>query len=394
MPLFSYQALDSKGKKRTGLIDAHNELDARKKLREQGIMVTKLQQKVAAAGKENLRGEQLMTFTMQLSQLVSAGMPVYESLNALEEQYRGATFHRVLLSLCDQIKAGKPLSEAMANYPASFDRLYCSMINAGESAGALEIVLEKLSELLEKKMKLKNEITTAMIYPAILSGFSLLVISLLLGFVIPSIEGIFADRELPTFTAFVIGASHFFREYWWLYVPLLVGSVGWFIWKMRTPQGKLWLERFLMKIPLVKTLMVQAAVARFCRTMGTLQKGGLTVIDSLRIAREVMGNATLEDEVKRAEAKIVEGSSLSAEFAQSKWIPHLVTRMLAVGEESGASVQMLNKIASMYENDLEKTLAQLMALAQPIIMIVMGVIIGTVLLAILLPLTDMSSFAL
>lgn len=394
MPLYNYQALDKKGKKRKGLIDAHGEKDAKRKLREQDFMVTFLQKKKGAVAKENLKGEKLVTFTMQLSLLVGAGVPIYQSLVALEEQYRDEPFDRVILSLCEKIKAGTPLSEAMAEFPDTFDRLYCSLITAGESAGAIDVVLEKLSELLAKKDKLKKDIMTAMIYPSVLAGFALIVIVMLLGFVIPSIEGIFADRKLNVFTELIINISHFCRNWWWIYSPVMIGIIVWFVFKIRTPAGKILLERYLLKLPLIRRMLIQAAVARFCRTMGTLLKGGLTIIDSLRISREVMHNVTLEEEIRRAEARIVEGSSLSAELSKSRLIPRMVSRMLSVGEESGTSVIMMNKIADMYEMNLEKTLDRIMALSQPVILIVMGTIIGAVLLAILLPMTDMSSFAM
>lgn len=355
-------------------------------------MVTAIQEKSGSVSKENLKGEQLATFTLQLSQLVGAGVPIYESLVALEEQYRNEPFDRIILAICEKIKAGMPLSQAMNEFPNTFDRLYCSMITAGESSGALEVVLERLSELLIKQDKLKKSIMTAMIYPSILGGFALVVIAMLLGFVIPSIEGIFADRKLNTFTQAIIALSHFFTTWWWVYIPTFLALVLWLVFKLRTQSGKLWLERNLLKLPLIRSVLIQAAVARFCRTMGTLQKGGLTIIDSLRIAREVMQNVTLEEEIRRAEGRIVEGSSLSKEMAKSRYIPHMVSKMLAVGEESGTTLIMLNKIADMYEQNLEKTLDRVMALAQPIILIVMGTIIGSVLVAILLPLTDMSSF--
>lgn len=391
MPLYQYQVID-KGKKRKGLIDAHSEREAKAILREKGLMVTVIQEKISTVSKENLKGEKLVNFTVQLSQLVGAGVPVYESLIALEEQYRDEPFDRIILSLCEKIKAGTPLSEAMAEFPDTFDRLYCSMITAGESAGALDIVLEKLSDLLTKQEKLKKDIMTAMLYPSILGGFSLMVIAMLVGFVIPSIEGIFEGRKLNGFTEFVIGFSHFTRNWWWVYVPVISGGIGWLVYKIRTPSGKVTFEKILLRIPLIRTMVIQAAVARFCRTMGTLQKGGLTIIDSLRIAREVMRNRTLEEEIRRAEARIIEGSSLSKEIGKSRWIPRMVAKMLAVGEESGTTIMMMNKIADMYEQNLENTLQRIMTLAQPIILIFMGCIIGSVLISILLPLTDMSSF--
>jgi general secretion pathway protein F len=394
MPLYQYQALDKYGKKRAGLIEAQSERDGKDKLRDQSLMVTRISVKTGGTKRENLRGESLMTFTMQLSQLLNAGIPLYQSLVALEEQYRNEPFHRILLSLCEQIRTGTPLSQAMAGYPLSFNKLYCSMIAAGESAGALNIVLERLTHLLSKQMKLKRQITTALIYPCILASFSVLIIIMLLGFVVPSIEGIFEGRKLNTFTKLVIDTSHFFRNYWWAYIPMTAAFFGFMIYQARAPKWRIWRERNFLKIPLVRTLMIQAAVARFCRTMGTMLQGGLPIIDSLHISRDVMRNVVLEDEVKRAESKIIEGSSLSHELMNSKWFPIMVSRMLAVGEESGTTTLMLNKIADMYEDELEKTLDQLMALAQPIILVFMGTIIGTVLMAILLPLTDVSSLSM
>lgn len=394
MPLYYYEAIDSVGKKRSGLIEAQSEREAKEKLRSQGAMIKKISQRTSISRKQNLKGDTLLVFTVQLSQLLNAGIPLYESLIALEEQYRGESCHRVVLSLCEQIKAGQSLSQAMSNFTDSFDKLYRAMVAAGESVGALDIVLEKLSQLLQKQNKLRKQIITAMIYPAILASFSLLIILMLLGFVVPSIEGIFADRQLNGFTEFVLGLSRAFRNFWWIFLPLIIVIGIYITYFFRSVKGKIWLESNMIKVPLIRTLIIQTCIARFCRTMGTLLQGGLPMIDSLRISREVMHNVVLEDEIKRAEMKIVEGSSLSAELIRSRHIPHLVARMLAVGEESGNAIVMFNKIADMYESEIEKSLDRVMALAQPVILIVMGTVIGVVLLAILLPLTDVSSFTM
>ncbi len=393
MPIYQYEALNLKGKKLKGHLEAHSEREAKDVLINQSLMLTRITLKSKTTSKQQLKGENLVTFTVQLSQLVSAGVPLYESLVAIEEQYRQEPYHHIILFLCEQIKAGNSLSTAMGEYPESFDRLYRAMILAGESSGAQDIILDKLSHLLRKQIKLKKQIITAMIYPGILGTFSFLIILLLLGFVVPSIEGIFADRQLNGFTEFVMNVSHFFRDYWWLYIPVIAAAVSYLFMKIRSPEGKLMLEKNLIRLPLLRTLIIQTALARFCRTMGTLQQGGLTMIDSLQIARGVMRNVVLEEEVRQAEIKIIEGSSLSAEFTKSSLIPLLVSRMLSVGEESGTTLVMMNKIADMYEEEIEKTLDRLMALAQPAILIVMGTIIGFVLLAIMLPLTDVSSFS-
>ncbi len=393
MPVYHYQVLDSHGHKHSGILEAYSEKEAKERLRVQGLMVSKLMVRTNSKSKERLKGEALMGFTLQLSQLVSAGVPLYESLMSIEELYRKEPSHRIIVSICEQIKAGKTFSEALSAYPSSFDKLYCAMVAAGEAVGALDLVLEKLSYFLSRQIKLNGEIVTAMIYPSILGCFALVVISLLLGFVVPSIEGIFADRELNGFTSFVLATSHFVRNWWWIYLPLGLGFAAFAFVKLRSPQGHLWMQRTLLKMPLIKNVVIQSALARFCRTMGTLQLGGMTIIDSLRIARGVMKNVVLEEEIQAAEGKIIEGSSLSKQLSRSAYIPHMVTRMIAVGEDSGSSAEMFNRIADIYEDNVEKTLARTVALVQPVILVVMGGVIGMVMIAILLPLTDIASFA-
>lgn len=394
MPLYQYQYVDSSGKRRSGSIEAQGDREAKDKLREQGFLITGLQAKTKISKKQNLKGDDLLAFTVQLSQLINAGVPLYESLTAIEEQSRSDPYHRVILGLCEQIRSGTPLSASMNNFPESFDKLYSGMVAAGEAVGTMGPVLEKLSHFLARSMKLKKQIATAMIYPCILGSFSLLIIGVLLGFVVPSLEGIFADRKLNAFTNSVLVFSHLFREYWWLYFPIIIGAVAWAVWKLKSASGRLWIEKTLLKVPLLKTLVIQTAVARFCRTMGTLLQGGLSMIESLRISRNIMRNVVLEKEIQVAEGKIIEGHSLSQELKRSAYFPPLIARMLAVGEESGTTVVMLNRIADMYEGEIEKTLDRVMAMAQPVILIVMGLVIGAVLLAILLPLTDVSSFSI
>lgn len=394
MALYQYQALSSEGKKRSGVIEAQSEKDAKDKLRDQGLMVAKIAPKQNVSRRQNLTGENLQAFTVQLAQLVSAGIPLYESLVAIEEQSRGEAYDRILLSICEQIKGGTSLSEAMSTYPASFNRLYCSMVKAGESVGSLGNVLGKLSIFLTKQNALQRQITTAMIYPAVLATFSFVVILALLLFVIPSIEGLFEGRALNGFTSFVIGASHFLQNWWWMIFPVLLGGIASLVYFFRSPKGKQWIETRFIKLPLIGTLMIQASTARFCRTLGTLQQGGMTMIDALRIARQVMGNAVLEKEIQEAEARIIEGSSLSAELQKSRWFPPLMVRMIKVGEDTGNSEVMLSKVAEMYEAELEKTLDRSLALLQPVILIFIGVVIGSILLAVLLPLTDVSSLGM
>lgn len=393
MPLYRYQAFDASGNKRSGLMEALSEGEAKERLRSQGLMITSVTERKGVSSKENLKGEDLVAFTLQVAQLLEAGVPLYQTILALEEQYRGSPAHRIVMSLGNQIKAGTPLSEAMKTYPDSFNKLYRAMVSAGEAVGSLGPVMERLGYLLEKQAGLKGQIVTALIYPAILAVFCLLVIGMLLGFVIPSIEGIFQGRDLNAFTATVLTISRFARAYWWLYIPLLAGGIGYTGYWIRTAAGKIWLQKTLLKLPLFRTLTIQAATARFCRTMGTLQEGGLPMIDSLRIAKDTMGNVVMEEEISKAEEKIISGSSLAKELSRSELIPTMASRMITVGEEAGTSVVMMNRVADMYEGELEKTLTRLMSFAQPVILIVMGGVIGTVMIAILLPMSDVASMS-
>lgn len=392
MPVFHYQSVDDKGKKRKGFIEASSLGDAKQKLREQGILVINLSSSVSLKKKQNLNSSQLLAFTSLLSQLVGSGIPIYESLVAVEEQVRNEPYHRICLSLAEQVKSGSTLSNAMASFPESFNKLYTSMIGAGEAAGALDTVIERLNQFLTKQEKLKKQITNALIYPAILAGFAFIVIILLMGFVVPSIEGIFEGRQLNNYTEFVLSVSRFLRGYWWAIIPICSGLIFWALYYLKKPQGKATLEKVMMRTPFIRDLLIQAALVRFARTMSTLQEGGLPLVEALALSKHVMQNAALEADVARAEKKILEGGSLSTELKRSRLFPLMVTRMMAVGEETGHLSQMLSKTADMYENHLEKTIERVMSLIQPLILIIMGAIIGLVLLAILLPMTDISSF--
>lgn len=393
MPTYRYQAIDSKGARRTGTIEGFSANEAKDRLRSQDLMVTQISERKGVASRENLRGEELVSFTLQLSQLLNAGLPLYESLTAMEHQYRGQSAHRIVMSLGNQIKAGTPISVAMGTFPHSFDRLYCAMVAAGEAVGSLGNVLERLGELLTKQMELRSQIVTAMIYPSILACFCLLIISMLLGFVVPSMEGIFQGRELNAFTTTIIDLSHFARGYWMYYFPITIGLIVFIIVRMRSEKGKLWRQRTFIRLPYFRNLVIQALTARFCRTMSTLQEGGLPMIESLRIARNTVGNVVIEKVITNAEEAICAGSTLAKELVKSDLIPSMASRMLLVGEEAGTSVKMLNRIASMYEGELEQTLERLLSFAQPVILMAMGAIIGTVMIAILLPVANVASLA-
>ena len=391
MALYCYDAIDAKGKNKSGSFEAASEKEVRERLREQKLLATSVRAKKKKRSQTLLKGQNLLNVTIQLAQLLTAGLPLYESLVALEAQYREEEWNSVLRDLAERVKAGDALSSAMARHPRSFDTLYTAMIAAGETTGSLGAIFERLAKLLDRQLKLKKQIVTAMIYPALLGGFAFLVLILLLTFVVPSMEELFEGRSLNGFTGAVLAVSHLLQRYWPALILAGAGAGAVASWHLKTDRGRLQAHRLWMRLPLLRAALVRTAIARFTRTMGTLQEGGVPMVEALHIARRVMRNPSLEKVVDDAETKMIEGSSLSAELGKSPLIPPLVTRMLSVGEETGGIASMFHKIADLYEEEVEKTLTRLTALAQPVILLVMGGIVGIVMLAVLLPLTDITS---
>ena len=392
MPVYRYKTLTAEGKNSSGVIDAESGRDARDKLRSQGLMVIDVYAQGMDTAGATLKGAILVNFTVQLEQMLDANIPLYESMRALEEQYRHETCHWIILSLCDQIKTGVPLSEAMGAFPECFDSLYRGMIASGEAVGALASVLKKLADLLTRRMKLQKQLITALIYPAIVLSFSFVAIFILLTFAVPAMEAVFDGRDVNTFTGVILAVSHNVNTFWPLYLFVIAASIVAIIAGIRSSRGREIIDAITLKMPLMRTLVVQSVVAKFTRTLATTLQGGMTMIDSLRIARGVIKNHILEEDIATAEAKIIEGSSLSEELKKYRWMPTLVPRMLAVGEESGSAAIMLDKIADIYESDQEKMLTRIIAIVTPALLVVTGCIVGAVMLAVLLPLTDASSF--
>ena len=383
MPLYSYRYLNASGRRLRGVIDAFSLAEAKEKLRSQGVLVIHLTSESRSRRKQALRGQALVTFTTQLAQLLKAGMPIFESLSALEEQMRDDRSHRIIASLCESIRSGTSLSDALRSHPTSFDPLYCAMVAAGEASGALDTVLDRLAKLLTRQLRTRKQLVTALIYPGVIATFCTLVIFLLLTFAVPSIESLFEGRTLSPFTAAVLSTSHLLSRGWPIYLPLLLIG-GYFL--RRHAQA------LAFRLPLFRTLIIQTSLARFCRTLATLQQGGLSMIDSLQLARQVIPNPALAAAIEEAEARVVEGASLAHELQKNPLIPKLVGQMLRVGEESGDLRPMLAQIADLYEGEVERTLTRLTAIAQPAILLVMGGIVGIIMLAVLLPLTDVSAF--
>lgn len=391
MTLFRYQALTEQGKKVSGVIDADSYLVAKERLRRDQIMVTKLEALKETRREIKFPPSLLLSFTRELAQLLRAGLPLYESLVTLEEKYRRYKAHPLFLDLSDRLKSGSSFSGALEHYPRTFDEVYISMVKAAEQTGSLPTIFEQLSLLLSRHQKLKKQITSALAYPAFLGGFCMLVIFSLLFFVIPSMAELFEDRALHPITRGVLSLSWFVTHYTaQIFLSILVFFAGLY-YALRHKRGKIVLHKIFLCIPFVKTLILEASLARFTRSLSLLLLGGVPLVEALRLSRKMLKSPLLEEVVERAGKKIIEGKSLTSELKTSPLIPSLMIRMLSLSEETGKMAPMLHNLAEIYEEELEKNLLQLTTLLQPILLLILGLIVGVVLLSVLLPLTDVSS---
>ena len=392
MGLYRYQGLLEEGKKVKGLVDADSELVAKEILRKESILLTSLIPLKEKQKEKNFSASFLLSFTREIGQLLRAGLPIYESLETLEEKYRHLPAHNLFLDLCHSLKRGLSLSEALKSYPKSFDDVYISMVKAAEQTGSLATIFNQLSLLIGKKEKLKKQLMAAAAYPAFLSVFCVLVTFVLLFFVIPSMKELFEGRELHPLTSTILFLSQFLRTHI-LTLALGVSSLitlGIFLFRQKKIQ--LFLQKFLLSFPILKTILLRSALIRFCRSCSILLEGGVPLLESLRLSRKVMHNLPLEAVIESAEKRIGEGASFSSELKKSPLIPSLMIRMLSLSEETGNMGVNLGNIADIYEEELEKNLEQITTFLQPALLLLLGLIVGVVLLSVLLPLTDVSSF--
>ena len=392
MPLFRYEAVTETGRKVGGVIDADSFPLAKERLRRQQVMVTRLAPMEEKKQEKGLTLSLQLAFTKDLGQLLKAGLPVYESLLTIEEKYRRHKAHPLFLDLCDRLKNGSSLSAALKEYPKTFDRIYLSMISAAEKSGSLEKIFDDLTQLLTRHQKLKKQLIAAMVYPSFLLAFCFAVVSALLFFIIPSMQELFEGRDLHPLTRFVLNVSSFARNYGSFLLAALTAAAGALFFFLRQPQNRIFLEKFYFRIPFFKDIVLHAALIRLCRTLSILLQGGVPLLEALKLSRQAMKRPLLEMAVEQAEKGISEGRKLSQQLSLSPFIPPLVVRMLAIAEETGNHAQMLQNIAQIYEEEVETQLTQMTTLLQPILLLFLGGVIGLIVLSILLPLTDVSSF--
>ena len=402
MPSFEYIALDSKGKRTKGAVDAENVRAARQKLRSQGIFPTDIKEGIAAAKgpsrdiKKYFQSDKIGTAdlaiaTRQLATLIGAGLPLVSALQALADQTDSMVSKRIFVNVREKVEEGSALAKALGNFPKSFPKLYVNMVASGEASGTLETVLTNLAEYLDTQLELRRKVGAALMYPALMLVVCLLVIMALLAFVVPRIVEIFLKQnvQLPLPTRIMIWLSGAVTGYW--YVVLILAIVAIYIvrWYYRQEKGRFNIDRWLMRLPVYGPIFVKISTARITRTLGALLSSGVGLLTALEITRNIVSNVHIVKALDDSREGVREGRSLARELSKSNIFPPLVWHMIAVGEKSGELEDMLTKAGKAYENEVNTTLSGLTRLIEPLMMIGVGVVVFAIVISVLLPMADL-----
>ena len=397
MAIFAYDALDAGGKRKKGQIDAESERAARKNLRAQGLMVRKLEsveqaQKQAANGKAaaKLKPAETVNFLQQLSTLIDSGMPLVEALSSIAEGMEAARSQAVIASVRQQVLEGKSLAEALRTH--HFDDVICNMVDAGEETGQLDAVSTRLAELLERRQALSQELLSATLYPVIILAFGVIVMLFLLAVVVPQIVSVFerAGGDLPALTVFVIATSEFLRNNGLLLILLFSASVFTYIMAMKKEAMRYKRDELLLKIPALSSLFLKTNTSRYARTLGMLLEGGVPALAAMKIAQQSITLLPMREAVGQARDMLREGSSLADGLKTGGFVPLLALRMIAVGEQSGTLDKMLIRVADNYDKESSRNIKRLLTIMEPMLVMGMAVGVGTLAMAILLPIVEMN----
>ncbi|MEM7349554.1 MAG: type II secretion system F family protein [Acidobacteriota bacterium] len=398
MPNFMWKGRSRTGKVEEGVLIADSKDAAAAILRRQQINVTSLRAKDTRipllpklGGKIN--SAKLSIFTRQFSVMLDAGLPLVQCLEILGGQEDHKVFKAVIEAVRSDVESGTSLAEAMKRHPNAFDNLYVNMIAAGEAGGILDIILQRLSVYIEKAVKLKNQVKSALTYPVAVILIAAAVVYIILWRVIPVFAQLFAGMgaQLPYLTRLVVDASNIVGAYGlWIIALIILASVAIREWH-KTYRGRRILDRIQLAIPIIGGLLLKISIARFCRTLATLTSSGVPILDGLEITARTSGNAIVEDSIMSVRKSVEEGKTISAPLQETKVYPTMVCQMISVGEQTGALDQMLSKIADFYEDEVDTAVSGLMKLIEPIMIVFLGVVIGTIVIAMYLPMFSLFS---
>jgi len=419
MPKFSYVAMDQKGKETKGVLEVSSQSEAIDRVKEMGLFPTRIVQietgKAAKKGKlvtktpgkkkgaldininikipglgGRVKTKVLTTFTRQLATLVDAGLPLLRGLRVLERQEKNATLKRIIGELALAIEGGSTFSEALAQHPKVFNRLFVSMVKAGELGGVLEVVLNRLAEFMEKAQRIKGKVVSAMFYPSAVLTVAVVILLVLMTYVVPKFkevfEGMFQGKPLPGFTQFVLNISNTVRQH---FLPTLAGIVVFFIlFKLfkRTKFGRKAVDLLKLKMPVLGPVFTKVAIARFSRTLGTLVHSGVPILQALTIVKETAGNVVVANAISAVHDSVKEGETIAAPLEAAGVFPPMVISMVDVGEQTGALPEMLLKIADTYDDEVDNAVSAMTSLLEPIMIVFLALIVGSIVIAMFLPL--------
>src|SRR3954468_2350233 len=411
MPTYAYEAMNASGQEVKEEIEATSSEEAIAKIRGKGYFPTKVREKAGKKKvqkkKEDATGptrkmpfaiggvprKQLVAFTRQLSTLQDAGLPILRSLQILEQQQKPGLLKAIVGGVADEVEGGGTLADAMAPYPKAFDKLYVNMINAGEAGGVLDIILNRLADFMEKAARLKKKVIGAMIYPGVVISIAVGIVSMIMIFVIPKFETIFRDfhTDLPGITQALLGVSRWFaQDYGWAYVLFSPIGMILIIKLLRISEGgKYFVDAVKLKIPILGSILAKTAIARFTRTLGTLISAGVPILDALNITKETCGNEVYSRALLKVHDAIREGESMADPLRATKVCDAIVVNMIDVGEETGDLDKMLLKIADNYDNDVDVLVGSLISILEPVMVVVLGVIVGFIVIALFAPMISL-----
>lgn len=404
MPTYKFEAMSAKGEEVKDSIEAASEEEAQQKIRQMGYFVTRLQEvrdgrkKAGKAGKKKekkgktftiggVSQKQLCTFTRQFSVLQDAGLPVLRSLKILKGQLKPGVLRNALIDVVDDVESGSALSEALARHPKVFDRLYVNMVRAGEVGGALEVILRRLADFKEKAQSLKRKVIGAMIYPVVVILAAIGILSFIMIAIVPKFKEIFAtfDMKLPAMTQTLLDISDFMKHYFWI-VPLVF--IGWLVFcrlLRLTYWGRYVLDWVWLHVPIIGGILEKTIVARTMRTLGTLVSSGVPILEALSIVKETAGNAVFEAMFQRVFESVREGESIAMPMKESRLVDDMVVNMIDVGEETGELDKMLNKIADVYDEEVDVLVQGLVKLLEPVMVLFLGGCVGFIVVALFMP---------
>jgi len=396
MAKFQWEATTRSGEVRKGVVEANDEAAVQNRLRADQLTPRKIKKQSKAiqiSFGAPVTPKELQIFTRQLATMIDAGLPLVQCLDILANQTENPAFQTRLHQIKASVEQGSTFSDALRKHPKVFDELFVNLVGAGEVGGILDTILNRLAQYIEKAVKLKRQLKSAMIYPIAILVVAFGVIAVMLGKVIPTFEKMYEDfdgAKLPKPTKVVISISDSFINGWYIWLGLVVGLVTLVTLGMRTDRGRQVFDRLLLRIPVIGPTLRKIVVARFTRTLGTLLSSGVPILDALDICAKTSGNVVVAKAIMYTRAKISEGQDMAGPLAETNVFPSMVTQMIGVGEQTGAMDQMLQKIADFYEDEVDTAVAGMTALIEPIMMAFLGVVVGGLIIAMYLPVFELA----